>query len=82
MNEMITRIGERMITKMRIINAVVRDGQYQANMRKCPFYSEFVGMTQLLKAMDIDYDIEYDESVTYMIALVIMGKRFEVNNAE
>lgn len=78
MNEMITKIAERMITKMRIINSEKKDGRYAENFRKFPIYSEFVGMTQLLKTMDIDFEIEYDESVTYMTAIVIMGKRFEV----
>ena len=78
MNEMITKIAERMITKMRIINSEKKDGRYAANLRKFPIYSEFVGMTQLLKTMDIDFEIEYDETVTDMTAIVIMGKRFEV----
>lgn len=78
MNEMITKIAERMITKMRIINTEVKDGRYANNMRKFPIYSEFIGMTQLLKTMDIDFEIEYDETVTDMTAIVIMGKRFEV----
>ena len=78
MNEMITKIAESMTTKMRIINSEIKDGRYTNNLRKFPIYSEFVGMTQLLKTMDIDFEIEYDETVTDMIAIVIMGKRFEV----
>lgn len=78
MNEMITKIAERMITKMRIINSEKKGGRYAKNFRKFPIYSEFVGMTQLLKTMDIDFEIKYDESVTFMTAIVIMGKRFEV----
>lgn len=78
MKEMIKNIGDRMTTKMRIINSVVRDGQYKNNIRKCPIYSEWVGMTQLLKTMEIDFEIEYDETVTYMTAITIMGQRFDV----
>lgn len=78
MKEMIKNIGERMTVKMRIINSVVREGQYQNNIRKCPIYSEWVGMTQLLKAMEMDFEIDYDETVKYMTAITIMGQRFEV----
>ena len=78
MKEMINNIGERMVTKMRIINAEKRDGEYSDNFRKFPIYSEFVGMTQLLKAMEIDFEIDFDETVTYMTAITIMGTRFDL----
>lgn len=78
MKEMINNIGDRMVTKMRIINHERRDGGYSDNFRKFPIYSEWVGMTQLLKAMEMDYYIDYDETVTYMTAITIMGTRFEV----
>ena len=78
MKEMINNIGERMVTKMRIINMAKRDGEYSSNFRKFPIYSEWVGMTQLLKAMEIDFEIDFDEAVTYMTAITIMGTRFEV----
>lgn len=78
MKEMIKNIGERMVKKMRIVNREIEDGRYTHNLRKCPFYSEFIGMTQLLKTMEIDFEIDYDETVTYMTAITIMGTRFEV----
>lgn len=78
MKEMINNIGESMVTKMRIINSEKRDGRYANNFRKFPIYSEWVGMTQLLKAMEMDFEIDYDETVTYMTAITIMGIRFDV----
>ena len=48
------------------------------NKRECPFYSELKGMELALKAMNIEYDFEYDDE-TYMIAAVtVMGQRVEV----
>lgn len=78
MNEMINKIGETLVIKMRVVNTAKRDGYYEGNFRECPFYSEFVGMTKMLKTMDIDFEIDYDDSVTYMKAITVMGKRFEV----
>jgi hypothetical protein len=35
-------------------------------------------MIQMLKATDIDVEIEWDDEVVEMTAVVVMGKRFEV----
>lgn len=79
MNEMIKNFAETAITKMRIINRVRKSGEYADNLRKCPVYSEFYGMIQALKCMDIDFDIEWNENdLDEMTAFAIMGKRFEV----
>ena len=79
MNEMIKNIGDLAVTKMRIINRVRKDGEYADNIRKCPTYSEFYGMTLTLKHMDIDFEIEWNlNNLDEMTAITIMGKRFEV----
>lgn len=81
MTHMINNIGERMTTKARVVNDFMESwlaGNEEGNLRKNPFYSEFQGMCQMLKAMEIDFDIEYDEEVVKMTAITIMSKRFEV----
>ena len=79
MREMIKKIGESMVIKMRVVNMVKENNDYfNSNIRTNPFYSEFVGMTQLLITMEIDFEIEWNEDVTQMTAITIMGTRFEV----
>lgn len=58
MNELINKIGERITAKMRVVNIGKLNGYYKENFREYPAYSEFVGMTQMLRAMDIDFEIE------------------------
>ena len=68
-----------MVIKMRVVNMVKKNNDYfNSNIRTNPFYSEFVGMTQLLITMEIDFEIEWNEDVTQMTAITIMGTRFEV----
>ena len=79
MKELINNIGTTAVTKMRLINSVRKNGEYADNIRKYPIYSEFYGMIQTLKCMDIEYDIEWNNSnLDEMAAIVIMGNRFEV----
>jgi hypothetical protein len=79
MGTMINNIGETMICKMRIINRARKDGEYTDNIRKCPTYSEFYGMCQTLKCMDINFDIEWNsENLDEMTSITIMGTRFDV----
>lgn len=77
-NEMVKKIGELFVIKMRVVNLAKREGNYKDNFRECPFYSEFVGMTLMLKTMDIGFDIDWNEDSTQMTAITIKGKRFEV----
>ena len=78
MNELINKIGERITAKMRVVNIGKLNGYYKENFREYPSYSEFVGMTQMLRAMDIDFEVEWDENDNQMTAITVMGKRFEV----
>lgn len=76
---MINNIGEMAVVKMRIINRVRADGEYKDNLRKCPTYSEFYGMIQTMKCMNVEYDIEWNpKNLDEMTAIIIFGKRFEV----
>ena len=78
MQEMINRIGERMVIKARVVNIMLSEGAYKHNVRECPFYSEFYGMIEILKTLDLPLDIEYDADVVNMTALTINGTRFEI----
>lgn len=81
MTEMINNIGKRMVTKARLVNMVLGswyEDKVGGNLRNNPYYSEFQGMCQLLKAMEMEYDIQYDNDTVHMTAIVIMGQTFEV----
>lgn len=78
MNEMINKIGERLVNKGKLVNRYLQSCEADENKRKNPFYSEFQGMLQLLKAMDMDYEIEWDAEVKLMTAITVMGKQFEI----
>ena len=83
MTNMINNIGDRMVTKARVVNEFMKSwvaGNEKGNMRENPFYSEFMGMCQLLKAMEIEFDLEHDLTTEALEikTIVIMGKRFEV----
>ena len=81
MTEMINCIGNKMATKARLVNMVLRvfyDGELNSNLRSNPFYSEFQGMRQMLTAMHIEYSIDYDDNVEQMTAITILGTLFEI----
>lgn len=80
MEEMIKNIGERLVIQMRLVNMVKRNKEYifDNNIKTNPFFSEFTGMTLALKAMGIGYEIDWNEEVTEMTAITIMGIKFEV----
>lgn len=78
MNEMINKIGKRLVTQMRAVNTFGNELVYDNNLRTNPFRSELAGMQNLLKAMDIEFDFEYNEDVTEFTAVILMGKRFTV----
>lgn len=78
--EIIKNVADSMVILMKTINRKEREGrgEYKDSFRKFPFYSEFIGMTHMLKIMGIDFEIDFDETVTYMTAITISGERFEV----
>lgn len=79
MKEIINRIGQVAVCKMRLINRVRKDGEYEDNLRKYPIYSEFYGILQTLKCMEMDFEIDWNPDDVYeMIAITIMGMRFDL----
>ena len=81
MTTMIENIGDQLIIEARMVNEFMESwlaGKEEGNLRRNPFYSEFRGMLQMLKTMDIDFEIEYDEQFVRMTAITVMGKRFAV----
>ncbi len=78
MKRIITEIGEIMANKMALVNIERKHPTYKDNIREYPIYSELYGMMQTLKAMDIDYDIEWNMEIDQMTSLTIMGIKFKV----
>lgn len=74
MNEMMKVMAERIASKIRIANIFVDN---YSNKRECPFYSEWKGMEQALKAMGIDYEYEYNEDIQ-VVAVIVMCQRVEI----
>lgn len=71
MNTMIKNLGERMITLIRVVNLC---GISNPNKLS----NELNGMCMALKAMDIEFEFEFNDEVTEYTAITIMGIRFEV----
>lgn len=79
MTDIINRLGEMSVHKMRIINRIRKNKGYEDNLRKCPWYSEFCGMCQTLRCMGMDVEIDWcPDDVYTMSAITIMGIRFDV----
>ena len=76
MKAMAQAMAQAMANKTKIVRIFA--DRYE-NKRECHFYSELKGMELALKAMNIEYDFEYDEE-TYMItAVTVMGQRVAVD---
>lgn len=69
-NEMINNLGERMVTLMRVVNIEGLSGNKLAY--------ELNGMVMALKAMNIDYDFDFNNEVTQYTAVIINNIRFDV----
>lgn len=83
MTEMLNNLSEHMIVKIRIINRYCRewakDERRFNESRPCnKFDHELRGMTQAMKAMDIEFEFEYDAEVVEITAITIMGARYEI----
>ena len=74
MTEMMKAMARRIATKIRVANIYVEN---YSNKRECPFYSEWKGMEQALKAMSIHYEYEYDKNYQ-IVAVVVNGQRVEI----
>ena len=70
MTEMINKLGERMVIRMRVVNIFGLSGNRLAD--------ELHGMVEALQAMGIDFEFEYNDTVDQYTAITVMGTRFEV----
>lgn len=79
---MIEKIGNAMAQKLSAVNMAKRAGIYKDNFRECPSYSEFEGMAQLLKNLEIDcsYDYVTDSNCTQITAITVEGQRFKIKH--
>lgn len=76
-NTKLYEILETMANKASIANIVKAEGQYK-NMRECPIYSELHGMEQMLKIMGIEFEYEFNDDVTKMMAIKARGMRVNI----
>ena len=84
MEEMMSNIAKRMITKIRVVNLYTKDWSQDerrfTESRKCnKFDFELSGMFQTLEAAGIPYDVEYNSDVSEITAIILMGTRYSVN---
>lgn len=70
-NEMKKEIAKVMMTKVRLFNQFKDKEEYKNNKRKCPFYSELVGMEQMLKIMGIEFEYTFDLETYDITAITI-----------
>lgn len=83
MNEMINKIADSMLTKMRVINIYCKkwaadEKRFTESRPLNKFDHELRGMVQMLKAMDIDLEFYWDDDAIEFTAITIMDKRFEI----
>ena len=62
-------IAERMIIKIRLYQCY--KDNYKENKRHCPFYSELVGIEELLKLMGIEFEYTYDLNTLEITAVTL-----------
>jgi len=69
---------EIMAIKASLCNINKTEGNYSKNFRECPIYSELKGMEMALKIMGIEFEYEFDKTVTLMTAIKANGIRVEI----
>lgn len=74
MKENFQKMADRMANKIAVANIYVKTYE---NKRECPFYSEWKGMEQALKAMGIDFEYDFNDDIE-IVAVTVMGQRAEV----
>lgn len=67
-NEIIKDIAERMMIKIRVMYLYINEYK---NKRECPFYSELIGMEQLLKTIGVEFEYTFDLDTMEITALTI-----------
>lgn len=70
MNKMINNLGNTMITQMRVVNLYGLSGNKLSN--------ELYGMTQVIKAMGIELEFDFNNEVTEYTAVTLNGITFNV----
>lgn len=70
MTNMVNALAERMVILMRVVNISGLSGNKLAN--------ELNGMFMAVRAMGIEYDLEYNPEVSQYTALILNGNRYEV----
>lgn len=76
MTEMMKNFAERLALKTRLFEQF--KDNYPDNWRECPFFSERRGIEEALQLMGIDYEYEFNEEVTAITAVTVMGQRVEL----
>lgn len=71
--ETLNEILTVMAIKARLANIYEEEGKYSNNKRQCPFYSELVGMEEVLKIMGIEFEYEFNKEVTEITAIKAKG---------
>ena len=84
MGEMMNNIAKRMITKIQVVNLYTKDWaqderRFTESRKRNKFDFELSGMFQTLEAAGISYDVEYNDDVSEITAIIIMGTRYSVN---
>lgn len=74
MKDMMKKIAERMAITIRVAN--LYKGEYE-NKRECPFYSEWKGMELMLKALEINFEYDFNDSYE-ITAVIVNGERVEI----
>lgn len=69
-------IAKRLAIKTALANTFA--DQYPNNCRENPFYSEREGIEEMLKMLGIEFEYEWDETVTNITAVTVMGERVEI----
>ena len=82
MREIIEKLGNRMVTLIRVVNINRRDyelGNVRFYRLLTKYDHELEGMTMAIEAMGLDYNFEYDKYMSDVItAVIIEGMRFNV----
>lgn len=74
MKETFQKMADRMATKIAVAKIYAKNYEKK---RECPAYSEWKGMEQALKAMEIDFEYDFNDDIE-IVAVTVMGQRAEV----
>lgn len=79
MKENVRLIGKAMAVKARLINRHRNEMKETDSIRAYPTYSEFYGMQQAVRLLEIPFEIEWcADNVYKMAAIILDGERYEI----